>query len=425
MAKLEVSVGINNAGFKAGLDEMRAGVARFKGSLASMSGSALGSIFAVGSIVAFTRGVLQAAGAIDDLASRHGVSRQALQQWKDAVEQNGSSLETLSSSLNKLELAQTKALKGDEGLTKSFAELGITIDDLLSKSPDQLLMKIGKGSMEADAMVKVLGKSALELRDALQDAAENGLGDVVTMSDRTVKVFASLDDGLSRLGATAKNFIANGLADFFIHLQKEGAGLLALFDQVANGASGAVEIVGKLMSGDKMGAATAFQKMKENAKEIHEQLKQDKADIGAKYSGKDEGSGKETGTNEAKEEAAEAQKREDRLQKIREAEADAAREASKASRKSMPCWRSETACWKSISPPRMETRVWMHWRRPSVCSASLSRSRSDRTATRRSALRTLRSKRKTMPKKSPNAKSASPQLERMKRRRVKTTRFPR
>ncbi len=59
--------------------------------LGSIAGS-MGLAFGVGSIIAFSKRIVDAAGQIDDLSKRTGFARQTLSGLKSAIEENGGNL---------------------------------------------------------------------------------------------------------------------------------------------------------------------------------------------------------------------------------------------------------------------------------------------------------------------------------------------
>jgi hypothetical protein len=144
-------------------------------------GGALGGFLSVSAVAAAGKAVIDYVARVQDLSDRFGVSTDAIQHFGNAAEKNGSSLEAMTMGFNKLEIARSKALKGDHELIGSFHELGISINDLQKLKPEELVTKIGASSMKAADMVKVFGKSALELRPTLAGIADGTIkmGDAI------------------------------------------------------------------------------------------------------------------------------------------------------------------------------------------------------------------------------------------------------
>lgn len=209
-----VILGLKNAGFRKGLDEARGDVQKFKADVQKGTGVAagLGSALAGLGISAAVKEIVDYADNIDDLSSRLDVGRESLQKWGKLAEQNGSSVEGVGKALGKLTVAREGALQGNEELINTFASLGISIEDLENLSVDQIMAKIGTGSMNAADMVKVLGKEAVSLRPTLEAAAEGGLGKMSAMSDETIKTLGSAKDEIVGFAGMLKDKLGDALA---------------------------------------------------------------------------------------------------------------------------------------------------------------------------------------------------------------------
>jgi hypothetical protein len=201
---IQVNVGIRNAGFKKGLEEMREWSRDFKSQIAGMFAGALG--------FEAVRRSLDFGDKLDDLSQRFNVSASALQELNAVAEENGTSLEAMAKGMNKAEVARSKAIQGDEQLRASFAALGVGIEDLRSLDTAQLMAKIGMSSMDAANMVAVLGKNAMELRPALQAAAEEGARSVSKMSDSDVAALGAVSDAFKQLSTFLGNLIGTIVA---------------------------------------------------------------------------------------------------------------------------------------------------------------------------------------------------------------------
>jgi hypothetical protein len=245
--KLEVSVGIQNAGFKAGLDQMRAGAAKFKADVPTMFTSALtpfsamagkvkagfagvfssikgglasmGALIGVGAVVKTITDTIALGDSLADLSEKLGVSSESLQAWKNHVEQNGASLEGLAASMAKVELNRDKALKGDEKMVQSFEALGISIEDLKTMGLDQLMLKIGSSTMSAGSMVAVMGEQALDLKAALASAAEEGLNFSNVMSEKTVDSLGKVSDAWTKF----KTWITSNVGELLASVLDAGS----------------------------------------------------------------------------------------------------------------------------------------------------------------------------------------------------------
>lgn len=197
-----------SAGVSKALD--RAGLPVFTNSLKNV-GSAIGGVgSAVGqsrdkllglgatlgitgaAIGLFVNGYADATGAIGDTAERTGISRQRFQELGFAAKLTGSSSETLAGALQKMNLNVGAAAKGSKELTDMFSGLGIKLkntDGSLKSTDEQFnifvdrISKIKNPSLQAQAAVKIFGKSATELLPLIRGGSE-GLAEMTAEATR-------------------------------------------------------------------------------------------------------------------------------------------------------------------------------------------------------------------------------------------------
>src|ERR1017187_7626495 len=218
-------LGLDSRDFQAGLASATQSVGSFSSTLLGMPN--LGSILSVAGLAAEAAQILSMADDIQRLSDRYGVSTTILQQWGNAAAQNGSSMESLGSAFNKLEVSKDRALNGDEALVQSFSRLGISVNDLVNLSPDELMKKIASSSMNAGDMVKVMGKNATELRPVLEGIAAGTIkfGDAISAID--IKKLADAEAFLKSAGQELEILGAEKLSDLvtqFTSLKDIGVG---------------------------------------------------------------------------------------------------------------------------------------------------------------------------------------------------------
>lgn len=188
---LMARLGLDTAGFKAGIAGAESALNRFAGKI--------GLGLSVAGLTQFAHGIIEYGDRIKDLSDRFNISSVTLQKFGNAAEKNGSSLEGMAAGFNKLEIAQSKALGGSSQVAQAFANLGISVEDLQTLSPDQLMLKLGNSSLNAADLVTVLGKSALSLRPTLKGLADGTieLGDA--LEDNLIKQLDAADDAFKTL----------------------------------------------------------------------------------------------------------------------------------------------------------------------------------------------------------------------------------
>lgn len=153
----------------------------------------------------FFQGFADATGAIGDTAERTGISRERFQELSFAAKLSGSSAETLGGALQKMQINIGAATAGSKELTQMFKGLGINIKDASGKvkSSDVLfdtfvdrISKIKDPSLQAQAAVKIFGKSATELLPMIRDGSK-GLKE---MSDEARRLGIVIADSAVREG---------------------------------------------------------------------------------------------------------------------------------------------------------------------------------------------------------------------------------
>lgn len=202
--EIKTRMSVDGSGFKAGIDNARAYARNFGADLRSSIGGAIGGAFGgiatVGGLAMMGREV---AAHVRELKKQHdatGISIHDLQVYEDAADDFGITLSDVTAAVRKLTAMRSQALAGGENseTAQAFKKLGVSFAELKSKSPAEVFKQIHNelGSMAdksvvADAMVKVLGKSVLQMNsffsetfDAMNaEAIRNG----VIATDQTVE----------------------------------------------------------------------------------------------------------------------------------------------------------------------------------------------------------------------------------------------
>lgn len=153
----------------------------------------------------FFQGFADATGAIGDTAERTGISRERFQELSFAAKLSGSSAETLGGALQKMQINIGAATAGSKELSQMFKGLGINIKDSSGKlkSSDALfdtfvdrISKIKDPSLQAQAAVKIFGKSATELLPLIR----GGSAGLKEMSDEARRLGVVISDDAVREG---------------------------------------------------------------------------------------------------------------------------------------------------------------------------------------------------------------------------------
>ena len=210
---------------------------------------------AASSFQSLVTGAASSVASIDDLSKRTGVSTTALQAYQFAADQSGVSIETFGKSLQKLTINLGEAQNGNANAIKSFAELGLSVDELSRLSPQVAFEKVAAAiaelpnpAQQAAAAVSLFGKSGIDLVPVFQEGAQfleqmrleaERLGTV--LSSEQVGNLAALDDSIAKVSASFKGLTARVVAEL-------APALTVAADQLATflGSLDARDVVGSL-----------------------------------------------------------------------------------------------------------------------------------------------------------------------------------
>lgn len=172
------------------------------GTLSKMAG-AVGIAFSAQAVIGFVGSVFDAAGAVKDLSNEWGVSTKAVQTWSSAAKLSGSSAEDLGKSIGFM----TRELgEGSKTYQASIEAVGLSFKDLRAMSPEDafrtLVDTVGKihdPMAQAEAAVKLFGKSAMSLLPAIREEFLKVAEGQAHMSDDTINRLEAAGDAWEEL----------------------------------------------------------------------------------------------------------------------------------------------------------------------------------------------------------------------------------
>lgn len=249
MADVSLKLGLDQGGLQTGLKSAQNSIKAFAGGI----GNQLAGALSFGAIAAGLKNAIDKGDQLQDIAEKFGLSASKIQMLGNAASVYGSSLENVSMGLNKLSLAQQRAAAGDEGLIKTFREVGISMEDLKGMGPEDVFLRIADsfasgandgrqflivndllGKAQTD-LIKVMnqGSAAIieqgmsigvwsndtirqlsEASDAIKTFQNNitiGFGYAATLANGLVKAYHAVVESLVLLGAAAKEAFAGNL----------------------------------------------------------------------------------------------------------------------------------------------------------------------------------------------------------------------
>ena len=225
MSNFTIKGGIDfdNTKMSKGLKTAEKDVEKFGKTATKFGAQKLAAAFSAGVIISFSKAVISSTAAIANDSAKVGVSTDFYQAWTRAVEEAGGSISNAAGALADLRIKQDEARRGNETSIKAFEGLGITLDQVMGTSVEQLIELVGKAVLAtgnfSDA-AKVLGTDNLkEVNTALLNIAADGVpafvdgmkaAGLVLDEELTVKL-AEAEKALGRYAAKFKVFTAKVL----------------------------------------------------------------------------------------------------------------------------------------------------------------------------------------------------------------------
>jgi hypothetical protein len=138
MAKLAIDVVLNKAAAMTGLRGLEKDVSSFGKSMLGIVGIGGG----LAGLVAGIDNILAKAGQLQDVSDAFNVSAESIQRLANVGVTANLSIEEIGSKLGKLGKAAQDAAGGNTNLAKTFEKIGVTGQQLVSLSPEQLFNKL-------------------------------------------------------------------------------------------------------------------------------------------------------------------------------------------------------------------------------------------------------------------------------------------
>ena len=183
--------------------------------ISSIGAGVMGAGLAITAPFAASLGIFaEMGGALEDMSSRTGISVGALTELEFAANQTGASMENVEVSIKKMQKAVAEANDGNKAAMETFADLGVSLEELKSLTPDQQFARIGAAiakiqdpAKKTNAALSIFGKSGTQLLPMIQNfdslaarARELGL----TLSSEDTAAADAFGDSLDELWAIGK-----------------------------------------------------------------------------------------------------------------------------------------------------------------------------------------------------------------------------
>ncbi len=178
------------------------GFAGIGSSVLKMAGS-LGIGLSVGAIVSFGKSVFDTASNIHDMAEKLGISVEAVQGFKFASEQAGSSLDAVGIAINKM---NANLSGGDKSTIAALGKAGLEFQSIRNMKPEDAFLAIADAIQkmpdpmeQSEVALKLFGKSASELLPAIKEGFRAASDGADKMSTETVNSLERAQDAWGKL----------------------------------------------------------------------------------------------------------------------------------------------------------------------------------------------------------------------------------
>lgn len=165
---------------------------------------AFGLQASISGVVNFTKSVFDNASAIHDMGERLGISAEAVQGFKFAAEQAGSSMDTVGTAITKM---NKNLAEGDKSTVNALKDAGLSFQAIRNMRPEDAFLaitdaiaKMPDPMEQSDVTLKLFGKSAAELLPAIKEGFRQAADGAMKMSNETVAALERAQDAWDKLG---------------------------------------------------------------------------------------------------------------------------------------------------------------------------------------------------------------------------------
>jgi len=226
--KMKLEIGAEISGLQAGLNKARNLVNGFGKSIAGQ----LTGMFGARALFDFGKEAIVSAAQVAEGSKKLGLSAEEYQKLAYAAKQTGTDMDAVTGAFKKMSGVVTDAINGSKEAETTLNKLGISLDEVQNKSPQQLfeliagaLNQITDATKRSAYAVDIFGKGGMALIPMLDNFKELGreAQDVgAIMSGEAVEAAHELEKAMSKLaGAIKALFINSGLVEYLKKIVEE------------------------------------------------------------------------------------------------------------------------------------------------------------------------------------------------------------
>lgn len=190
---LLIDLSANVARLRSDMDEAKSVAGSGLHSIEEMAGSLKTTLGAVAAGFIGVESIKHFADLADDLgkvSKQSGLTVESLSALRYAAQQNDTEFQNVADGLKKLRVAQVEATQGNQELADLFGEIGVSVSQLRSMSPEDLFFKVADATQTLGTeqertylLTKLMGKSADELGSLMSNGA-TGIRQMMTEAER-------------------------------------------------------------------------------------------------------------------------------------------------------------------------------------------------------------------------------------------------
>lgn len=225
-------------------DEMSAQLANATGQIKSLGSTITESILkanliekAVSGVVNFAKDAFNAAGQINDLALKTGLSVEAIQVYGQAAELAGASVETFANTVFRLGV---NIETGSKATAEAVTGLGLSLQELQKMTPEQQFEAIADALHNMEdvqarntAGVALFGRQWGEVAPAVVEGLDKIRESTVVASEAQIKALDAAADRWDKFVGDLSRGTTQQLGQFVLDVEASMSGFTALFDDVA------------------------------------------------------------------------------------------------------------------------------------------------------------------------------------------------
>ena len=240
----------------------------------------LGLAGAVASIGVMAHQAIELGSSMYDMAIKTGVSVEQLSRFSTVAKLSNTSMESVGATMNKLMISQAEAVGGNKKMQTSFEGLGISMKDLKTLQPDELMVKLSETIRGIDPknlndlFRSVGGRGATEVLPFFRELNERLDETKVKISSDFAKSAKDFDDNLYLMSNRVSALTRQLLQDLLPAIN-------AIMQAMLAGEGASYGFMAQLKSGFSLnGDVDALKKRLESEKESLAKIKQqrDEAD---------------------------------------------------------------------------------------------------------------------------------------------------